>query len=217
MTQQPFYLPDPQDFAFVQERQRHDQALYSFGEYTMFVMMWTVSDFEEGLVDRCSTCYSSYGKIAEAYGQPARTDCPNCFGTSLEGGFKAQIVRPAIWDFTEPDTQTNARGEVTLASATVQTTGDFSMNTGDYLFRADGTRWESRSNGTNHLHTGFEMLNSARSSVGYNYTQASLVDASSVAYLIPPSPVVIKSRLDIAGVRVPQPFGDLEVERAALE
>lgn len=213
---QPYYLPDPQNFALDQERMRHSQALYAFGEYTMFVLMWTLLDFEAGLIGRCQTCFLAYGKVAEAYGQPSKNDCPDCFGTSLEGGFKARIVRPAMWDFTEPDTQDNARGEVTLASATVQTTGDVSMNTGDYLFRADGTRWQARSNDTNHLHTGFEMLNSARSALGYTYTQASLEDDTSVAYLIPPTKDVLTSRLDLTRVRYPQGFADLEIIKAPL-
>ena len=55
------HLPDPQAYAIDQERARHDSALYSFGEYAMFVLMWNIIDHEAGLVDRCPTCYEAYG------------------------------------------------------------------------------------------------------------------------------------------------------------
>lgn len=210
------HLPDPQRFAVNQERQRHDQALYRYGEYAMFVLMWTIHDHHAGLVDRCPTCYQSYGKIAKAYGQPSVNKCADCFGTTFEGGFKARVVRPSLWDYNEPDYREHNRGEVIIATASIQSTSDFKMGTGDHIFRADGTRWQMRSVGTNHLRTGFEMPTSARSALGFNYGQVSREDETSVSYTIPPTPAEVIAALDLSDVRYPQDFSALEVVRGPL-
>jgi hypothetical protein len=86
-TLQPYYLREPQRWAVDQERQRHLQALYTVGEWTMFCLMWNLEDFQNGLVTRCSVCYN---RSSQAYKQGERNKCPDCFGTTFEGGFRAQ-------------------------------------------------------------------------------------------------------------------------------
>lgn len=210
------HLPDPQTYAVDQERMRHDGALWAFGEYAMFILFWNITDHERGLVARCSKCYAAYGKIAEAYGQPAVNECSRCFGTSFEGGYKAKIVRPSLWDFNLEDYKDSPRGEVLVASASVQTTADFRMRTGDVIVRADNVRWRMRSTGTNHLRTGFELPTGDRSALGYNYGQVIREDEDSVVYTIPPGPAEIRSSLDVVGTRYPKDFATLEVVRGPL-
>jgi hypothetical protein len=89
MSQYPYpvheiHAPDPQPHAVATERFRHDGALFQWGEYAIFVLMWSVDDFEQGRVGRCPACYTAYGLIAEAYDQPARRNCPECFGTTFK-------------------------------------------------------------------------------------------------------------------------------------
>lgn len=211
------HLPDPQRYAVAQERQRHDGALWSFGEYAMFVLLWNITDHDAGLVERCGACFTAYGKIAEAYGQPAVNSCDACYGTTFEGGFKARIVRPSLWDFNEADYKDHARGEVTISTASIQSTGDFRMRTGDIIIRANGTRWKMRSLGTNHLRTGFETPAGPRTAIGYNYGQATLEDTSSVSHLIPPTDAVVTAALDVSMERYPRDFSALEVVRGALQ
>lgn len=211
-----YHLPDPQRYAANQESQRHDQALYSFGEYSMFILFWNIDDFNEGTVARCPECYVAYGKIAQAYGQPANSRCGTCYGTTFDGGFKAKIVRPSLWDFNLDDYRDGARGQVTVATSSVQSTSDFRMSSGDIIIRADGVRWMVRSVGTNHLRTGFEMPTSDRSAIGYNYGQVSREDEDSVLYEIPPLTPDAQRLLDISGSRYPQDFSALEIVRAPL-
>lgn len=181
-----FWLPDPQHYAIQQERDRHTEALYGYGEYGMFTLMWRVGDHEAGLVDRCQRCYKNYGKMAEAYGQPAQHRCPECFGTTFEGGFKAQIIRPSMWNISATDYQDHARGEVVASQATLQTTNDFLFRRGDYAFRADGTRWQIQSMDPTWIETGFETTTDARGLIGLHLSDVTLEDPSSVAYMIPP-------------------------------
>jgi hypothetical protein len=214
---QPHWLPDPQNYAVEQERQRHLDALFSFGEFAVIVLMWRIQDFEEGLVRRCPTCYLAEGKIAEAYGQGARRKCPDCFGSTFEGGYRARIIRPSMWDHDVTDQHEAPRGDTFVDAARMQTTGDFSMNTDDYAFRADGTRWQLRVSDWDLLRTGFQMPSVTSTMLGWNTTTASLEDASSVAYLIPPTPADLAALLVVSnGLRFPPDFSADEDIRGPL-
>ncbi len=192
----PLPVPDPQGWAIDQERRRHEGALYSFGEYAVFVLMWNPVDFDAGLVDRCSECMEG-SEMAKAYGQADQYRCPTCFGTTFEGGWKARLVRPAMWDDAEVQDSAAARGFVEMNSAAVQSTSDFRMRNGDYIFRADGTRWQVRTISGTNLVTGFGHASRESTILGFNYGQCSLEDPSDVSYLIPPTEGELTTLLDI--------------------
>lgn len=204
-TAYPQWLPDPQGYEVEQERYRHDQAMNLYGEYAIFVLLWRIWDHEAGLVDRCPECFTAYGKIAEVYKQPAKRECVSCFGTTFEGGIKAKIVRTSLWDVTEEDEHTGQRGEEKAQSAAVQSTSDFRLRHGDYVFRADGTRWKMRTVSTNRVRSGFQMPE-GRAEIGFNYGQVQREDESSVAFLIPPSTDELIDIADRFGVRYPPDF-----------
>lgn len=212
----PHWLPDRQDFAVQQERWRHDQALYAYGEYTMFALMWTIRDHDTGLVGRCPRCYLARGKVSEVYKQSDDSLCPECYGTTFEGGYKALIVRPALWDANEEDEREAVRGEVITATSSVQSTSDFRLRTGDHLLRADGTRWQMRTISTNHLRTGFAMPRASTDTVGWNFGTVSREDESSASFLIGPTPSEVVALLDVVNVRRPQSFQGLDVVRGLL-
>lgn len=210
------HLPDVQNWAVQQEQQRHDQALYARGEYAVFVLMWHVIDFKAGRVERCSRCYASANAlVASVYEQATEAKCPACFGTTYEGGYKAILVRPSLWDSNEEDYRSSPRGEIAVQTVSVQSTSDFRMRTGDYIFRADGSRYQMRTMSSNELRTGFGLPGQG-SVVGYNYGTVNREDESSVAYLLPPSQEVIEARLLVANPRMPQDFSDIEVVRGPV-
>lgn len=206
--------PDYEGWAVEQVQARHNGALWRLGEYSMFVLLWRIEDFEAGLVGRCPECVGSMGDIGEVYHQSALTRCPTCYGTTFEGGFKARIVRPALWDFSETTNRVESHGEVEKANAAVQSTNDFAMRTGDYIIRADGTRWRVQSLSTNHLHTGFGFPGRAETVVGFNYGTVILQDEASNAYSVqlPADP----SFLDVRNPRSTQDFGRFEEIRGPI-
>jgi len=211
----PYQLRDRQDWAVAQERQRHNEALYLLGEYAAFVLMWRIQDLEAGRVERCSVCYGT-DVISEIYNQPTQDKCPNCFGTTFEGGYKAILIRPSLWDTNEEDYRTSARGEVIVQTSSVQSTADFRLRTGDYILRADGSRYQMRTMASNELRTGFAMPSAATAVVGYNYGTVSREDESTVAYLLPPTNAVLVSRLNPPFPDTPPDFTDLEVIRGPV-
>lgn len=190
---QPYHLPDPQDWARDNVVQSHNEALFGFGEYSMFALMWTVFDLDAGLVERCHICYATGGKqqrINEAYGQAIRNDCPNCFGTTFEGGYRARIVRPSLWADDNPEVEQTQRGVVDRNTLSVESTSDFTLHQGDYIFRSDGSRWRVSTQGdTVYLRTGFSQPSDAYDAVSMNVASVSQEDDSSVAWQIPPTPV----------------------------
>lgn len=216
---QPYWLPDTQPWAVQQERMRHNQAMFSWGEYAMFVLLWDVDDFEAGLIGRCSVCYLPYGKVSETFNQPAKRKCLNCFGTTFEGGYKAKVVRPSMWDVAPDINRLTPHGEVLIETLRVQSTSDFRMRRGDYILRGDGTRWQVRDiAAADTLETGFGPSNDENALVAYNYRNASREDESSVVYLIPPIAVTeLRNILHIAaGSRFPADFSAVDEIRGGL-
>lgn len=212
---QPYHLPERQQYAIEQERQRHNQALYAFGEYAMFCLLWRRTDYDAGLVGSCLRCVVPYGAIAEVYQQSADSKCPECFGTSYAGGFKALLVRPSLWDYTEEATTGSTRGVLISQSASVQTTADFRLRTNDFIFRVDGSRWQMRTMSTNHLRTGFTP--SQNDAVGYNFGTVGREDEDSVAYLIPPATETLTEILAEATTRhAPTDWREHEVIRGPV-
>lgn len=180
-----FHRPDRQSYAIDQARDRHTEVLYRRGEYAMFVLLWDVRDHERGLVLRCQDCVESFGDdVAKAFGgQPAEGKCESCFGTGFEGGWKAKLVRPSLWETTtEPDEETGRRGTNQRQTLAVQSTFDFRMNRGDYILRADGTRWYARAPRSARLSTGFGPTQS----LGFNYMSVDQEPIESVAFKITP-------------------------------
>lgn len=212
---QPYYVRDTQPWAVQQENQRHDQALYTVGEYCVFVLMWHNLDFEAGLVGRCPRCIVATGKIGEVYKQPTKNKCPDCFGTTYEGGYKAIIVRPAIFGDTDEEEAVDRRGVTHQQAVSIESTSDFRVRRGDFCFRADGTRWWLRGALTVRLRSGFGYPGQAESALNVNISSASLEDEDSVAYMLPPADSVLRAVL-ISGSRHPLDFSTVEVQRAPL-
>jgi hypothetical protein len=217
MSSTEFYLPDPQDYAAQQERERHDGALYYVGEYCIFILMWRPEDEEAGLVTGCSECTLSDVIARETYKQPGKTHCETCFGSGFEGGYKARIVRPSQWSYGEVSHDLDRRGEVVTNAATIQATSDFRLRTGDYILRGDTTRWKMTQNVMIALHTGFQMATRSRSHVSYSYSEARLEDRSSAGYMIPPTDEAeILALLDVSHPHTPLDFASFEDIRGPL-
>lgn len=193
------YVRDRQDWAITQEIQRHDQALFTIGEYAVFALLWHEQDFTAGRVGRCPTCYLAEGVVASAYAQPSQNRCPDCYGTSFEGGLRALIYRPALFTEVDEDEQKAQRGIVRPAALNVESTHDFRVLHGDYVFRADGRRFMLRTPERTTLRTGFGTPFQSTSSIGYAMARAALEDPkASVAYDIPPDATTLKATLGLA-------------------
>lgn len=215
----PYQLPDPRRYAIDQERQRHNDALFRYGEYAMFVLMWTIRDFDEDRVDRCTRCFANTGlnqRIAETYKQPNQGACPVCFGTTFEGGFRAKVIRPSLWDFSEDADSQGRRGATISATAGVQSTADFQMHTGDYAFRADGTRWKLLSLSAHHMREGFEAPFSTTNIIAVNAGNFIKEPPTATSFTIPPTGDVLATLLDPQNPRFPVDYSANEIIRSPL-
>jgi hypothetical protein len=213
---QPYWLPDHKDWAVQQERQRHNQALYAYGEYVMFALLWHLPDYEAGLVDRCPKCFVAGGEVAEAFGQPVREHCDSCFGTTFGTDVRALVVRPAIVDIEAEHASVDEgrRGAYETANITVQTTADVRIRNGDYMIRANNDRYRLSVPAYTPLKTGFQVETTGRQATAYSFGEAVLEDRSSVAYDIPPKEdATVLSILDNPPngyPRLPESFASVE-------
>jgi hypothetical protein len=186
----------------------------------MFALMWHIQDFQHGLVDRCQRCFEGGdgpdAAIARAYKQPTQNKCPSCFGTTFEGGYKALIVRPAIFSDTDESETFQARGVVHPNDLDVESTTDFRVRSQDYVFRASGDRYQLRVPQRVTLRSGFAHPHQSQEAIGYNHARASMEDPeASVAYLIPPPTQTLTSLLATVG-KTPPDFSQYETIRAPL-
>lgn len=219
---QPAWQRDVQRFAISEERRRHVQALWQYGELAVFCLMWTAADSAAGLVGRCQRCFASPAaslgtedRISASYGQGNQYACPDCFGTQFEGGFRALIVRPAIFNDLDKGQTKSAKGVVQPGALGIETTPDFRVRAGDYCFRADGDRFQLRKPKRTTLRTGFATPWQQDTAIDYNQLNAALEDPASVAYKIPPAAAQLAQVLGTY-TRVPADFSWFEVIRAPL-
>jgi hypothetical protein len=183
-----FWVNPQQWWEVGMERQRETDALLHLGETCIFIVKWSIRDFESGYVTKCPTCLVD-PTIQGIYNQPAYDRCPTCYGTMYSGphgGIKAKLFRPAIWQYGEEQTQWQKRGETENQSASVTSTGDFRCQPKDYIFRADGNRYEIQQVEAVHLTTGFGAASHSNTMISVNYPRVVLENPSSPAYTIPP-------------------------------
>jgi hypothetical protein len=148
-------LQRPTTYDIEQEQLRHDDAVHWFGELNAFLLWWNIQDFNDGLVARCSTCYTAYGDVADAYGQSAQNKCTSCFGTTFEGGLRAIYYRPAIWDTSDVDMDVKKRGFIDTTQGSIQIISNLPVRKGDTVVRADGSRWDLAIPESQEITTGF--------------------------------------------------------------
>lgn len=189
--------PD-QLWAGSQVRSNHMEVLYLYGETVMFTLMWRPQDFDAGRVGYCTTCYGS-SRSARAFAQATERRCADCYGTTYEGGYRAQILRPALLSDRNTDSVDSERGAVITDSLTVETAPDFTCHSGDYLFRFDNARYRCEEMSETILRSGFAEADSADSISG-SISAAHLEDPSSVAYLIPPDATLLRTWLTSANL-----------------
>ena len=202
----PFVIRAHQDFAVEQERYRHDQAIYTMGENAMFALMWKVEDFYHNLVQHCSTCYNGeFARQADVYKQPTRNLCPDCFGTTFEGGIRAKVVRPALFTDTDDQEVVGEHGVTYPQTLSVESTSDFRFRNGDYVIRFDGSRWQLSAPQRVTVRTGFGHPTQVSDSIGYTQALATLEDKTSAAQLIPPTADTDIAAILAAPSRYPEP------------
>ena len=214
----PWWMVQDQQWAEEHVTASHVDSLYRYGEFVVFTMLWNSNDYERGEVGRCTRCIQG-NPLSVGYDQTADPDCPNCFGTSFEGGFRNQIVRPAIISDRDPDTREDRRaGEVTVERLTIQTTSDFYVRTGDYMFRADGTRYRLGQMETQVVRSGFNHPGQEQSVGGLINSATLESDVASVGHRIPPDDATVAQMLAEASLHphLVVGTGRFDIERAPL-
>ncbi len=170
----------------------HMEALYTYGEPCIFTLMWRAQDHDDGLVELCSQCM---GRSALAFQQSERSKCPNCYGTTFEGGIKRQVIRPALFNDRNVEMTDTNKGTVSIDTLMVETTPDFAFRKGDFIFRYSGERYQGEEKGEGVVRTGYGNPDPEDSFRG-TIPSVRLEDLTSIAHTIPPFLPEIKTLLD---------------------
>lgn len=217
-----FHLPQREPYARATERRSHDESIFGFGEYALFILLWNTEDFKAGRVERCSRCIGLSGATDEAaalifdtFKAPAEDQCPNCYGTTFEGGWKAKIVRPSIWQYAEEVWSQTARGMVNNLSGSVQTPSDFFMRRHDVILRADGTRWRTADGTPARIMDGFGTASRVDSNLGYTYGNVSR-DESTTLMIEPTTRTELTALLESVGHHWPTDTSGVDQIRGPL-
>jgi hypothetical protein len=196
---QPYRPADHQYWGSALVEDQHVEALYMWGELAVYTLMWRPIDHEQGLVDRCPRCFDgAMSRQARAFGQATESECPECYGTTFEDGFRAQIIRPTIFADRNSEMRDESRGTVVSDTIMVDTTGDFTMHKGDYIFRYDNTRWQVEEKREAVVRPGFGPPQHVDSFAGT--TTARRDDQTTVSFKIPPTdPIILRDVLGTYG------------------
>jgi hypothetical protein len=197
---------DTRAWEIANERYRANEALWQFGELAALVSMWSIKDFQAGLVEACPTCNFGDNVISSVYEQPSYSKCPTCFGVKYagpHGGVKSFLMKPTIWTWGEEQTLWDRRGEVERQEGNVTVPGTSFLQVRDYIFRGDGFRFMVMSWTGSHLHSGFETQAHTANALTYQCQVSREDPATSVAYIIPPGTEVLQQVLDPAFLRWP--------------
>lgn len=220
-SNQPLYARQTQDWAIQQERQRHDESVYWLGEYAFVALMWHTVDFELGLVGRCHTCFQTgdpiQDRITAVYKQPTKQLCPDCYGTTYEGGYRALLVRPFIFTDADESEKQDRRGSVHPMALNAESTWDFRSYEGDYVFRSDGSRYRVTTQPQRTtLRTGFAHPSQQATTLGYGRMSLGYEEPNTVAYTIAPTGDALASLLTLSAPEQPVDFTSVEVIRGPL-
>lgn len=196
---QPYREAGVQDWANNLLLASHEEALYAFGEYVLFTMLWRAQDYQDGLVDLCTECAVS--RQALAFNQPERKKCDICYGTTFanpgEGGFRAQIIRPVLWGDSKQELGEEKQGQVYTDTINIETTSDFILRKGDFAFRGDGLRYQVEEKDHAVLRTGFDLAPDKDSFQGS--ATVHLEEQTAVCYIVPPTDAAdLVTLLDVA-------------------
>lgn len=204
-TRQP-WTQDVKAWEIYNERLRANEAFWRFGELAALVSMWSLKDFQAGLVEPCPTCNFGDDTISSVYQQPSYSKCPTCFGVKYagpHGGVKSLMIKPTLWTWGEENTLWDRRGQVERQEGNVTTPGTSFMQVRDFIFRGDGYRFQVLSWSGSHLASGFETQAHTSNALTYQYQVAREDPASSQAYIIPPGTEVLEQLLDPSYLRWP--------------
>jgi hypothetical protein len=197
---------DPKAWEIANERFRANEAFWRFGELAALVSMWSLKDFQAGLVEACPTCNMSDLVISSVYQQPSYSKCPTCFGVKYagpHGGVKSLLIKPTLWTWGEENTFWDRRGQAERQEGTVTIPGTSFLQVRDYIFRGDGYRFQVLSWSGSHLASGFETQAHTSNALTYACQVAREDPATSPAYTIPPGTEVLEQVLDPAYLRWP--------------
>lgn len=124
----------------------HDETLQWFGEECVVRLLWRAEDAAAGLVTYCLTCQDSpnpsspngtvQARASKVYRQTGNSYCPDCYGTTLTGGFQPIAYHLYMLASDTPDVRRDlSTGQFWTQNPRVQFSWYPQIRQGDIVFR----------------------------------------------------------------------------------
>jgi len=185
-------------FAEVDQQRFHSEALQWYGEQIVVRQLWRAEDAALGLVGYCQQCQDSpnptspnssiQSRVGNVYRQTGNSYCPNCYGTTFNGGFKPTCYHLYMLAADTPEVRANlSTGQYWKDNPSVQLSWYPEIRVGDLIVRV--TSW----NGDSPAATGDRFIASTvnvqtiRTGPGISYDTTKIVNQFTNIENLPPS------------------------------
>jgi len=185
-------------WAEIDQQRFHNEALQWFGEQVIVRQLWRAEDAALGLVGYCQECQDSPNpsipntsiqqRVSNVYRQTGNSWCPNCYGTTFNGGFKPTCYHLYMLAADTPQNRQNlTTGQFWKDNPSVQFGWYPEIRVGDIVIRV--TSW----NGDNPTATGDRFIVSTvnvqtvRTGPGISYDTTKIVNQFTTIENVPPN------------------------------
>jgi len=185
-------------WAEIDQQRFHNEALQLFGEQVIVRQLWRAEDAALGLVGYCQECQDSPNpsipntsiqqRVSNVYRQTGNSWCPNCYGTTFNGGFKPTCYHLYMLAADTPQNRQNlTTGQFWKDNPSVQFGWYPEIRVGDIVIRV--TSW----NGDNPTATGDRFIVSTvnvqtvRTGPGISYDTTKIVNQFTTIENVPPN------------------------------
>lgn len=197
-TNLPLVVKQRDIFAEINQQRFHSETLEWFGEQCIVRQLWRAEDAALGLVDYCQVCQDSVNptnpnstvqrRVSNVYRQTGNSYCPNCYGTTFNGGFKPTNYHLYMLAADTPQVRSNlTTGQFWKENPNVQFAWYPEIRVGDLVVRVN--QW----NGDQPVLTGerFEVstvnVQTVRTGPGVGYDTTKIVNQYTTLENLPTS------------------------------
>jgi len=183
-------------YAEINQQRFHDETLQWFGEQVIVRQLWRAEDAALGLVGYCQQCQDSVdptnpnasvqSRVSNVYKQSGNSFCPNCYGTTFNGGFKTTCYHLYTLAADTPQIRANiSTGQFWRDNPTVQMSWYPEIRVGDLLVRV--LSWDGDT--PTALGDRFEVssvnVQTVRTGPGISYDTTKIVNQFTTLYNLP--------------------------------
>jgi len=185
-------------FTEINQQRFHNETLQWFGEQVIVRQLWRAEDAALGLVGYCQQCQDSpnptspnsfiQSRVSSAYRQTGNSYCPNCYGTTFNGGFKPTCYHLYMLAADTPEVRANlSTGQFWRDNPSVQLGWYPEIRVGDLLVRVTSWTGDTPTATGDRFEVSTVNVQTIRTGPGISYDTTKIVNQFTTLQNLPPS------------------------------